>query len=335
MTNDFDTFLVALYTHVDDLYREHFAPVKPRRRGAAPDLSDSEVLTLAILAQYHGSRERDFIRYAARHLRAYFPRLLSQSQTNRRARDLSGVMVRMVGLLAQELGGEGSAYQVLDGLPVPLMRRCRGRRGRLFGPEASFGKAGSDRDFYYGVGLLICTSREGVITGFLAGPGGTNERWLAEALLAWRSDPGGEPWTREELPASNKRTGADYQGPSGPLWPREGVGAGSPGPYIADGGFAGALWTGHWRADYQAEVLTPGDYPRGGRARAVHRAWRHVVETVNSHLTCSLHLHYPGARSLWGLRARLAAKLAAFNMGIWLNRLFGRPDFAIATIFDW
>jgi hypothetical protein len=29
---------------------------------------------------------------------------------------------------------------------------------------------------------------------------------------------------------------------------------------------------------------------------------------------------------------RVAAKVAAYNLGILLNRLFGRPDFAFATL---
>ena len=74
-----DTFLVALYSTVDDLYQKYYAPHKPKRRGKKPDLSDSEVLTLAICAQWHGASQRAFIRYAAEHWRNYFPRLLSQS----------------------------------------------------------------------------------------------------------------------------------------------------------------------------------------------------------------------------------------------------------------
>ena len=39
-----------------------------------------------------------------------------------------------------------SAYQVLDGVSVPLMRRSRGRRQRCFGTEADFGHGGSDQE---------------------------------------------------------------------------------------------------------------------------------------------------------------------------------------------
>ena len=65
MIPNLDTFLVALYSTVDDLYQKHYAPHKPKRRGKNPDLSDSEVLTLVICAQWHGTSQRAFIRYAA------------------------------------------------------------------------------------------------------------------------------------------------------------------------------------------------------------------------------------------------------------------------------
>src|SRR5439155_21186115 len=93
MDLDLDTFLTTVYCVVDDLYRAEFAPAKPVRPGPRPRLSDGEVLALAILAQWQrGRSERAFLRYAGRRWRGYFPRLLSQSAFNRRARDLAGVL---------------------------------------------------------------------------------------------------------------------------------------------------------------------------------------------------------------------------------------------------
>ncbi len=54
---------------------------------------------------------------------------------------------------------------------------------------------------------------------------------------------------------------------------------------------------------------------------------------MNGHLIRTFGLHFPGARSKHGLLARIAAKLAAVNVGCWLNRLFGRPPLAFATLF--
>ena len=39
------------------------------------------------------------------------------------------------------------AYEVLDGVPVPLMRRWRGERQRCFAHEAAIDCGGSDRDW--------------------------------------------------------------------------------------------------------------------------------------------------------------------------------------------
>src|SRR5205823_4066701 len=112
---------------VDDLYWEHFASNKPVRPGRRPELSDSEVLTLAVLAQWrHDRSERAFLVYARNHLRPYFPRLLDQSAFNRRVRDLMGCLCALGPAIRQRvaaaLGLPPPTYEVLDGVPVPLMR---------------------------------------------------------------------------------------------------------------------------------------------------------------------------------------------------------------------
>jgi hypothetical protein len=63
------------------------------------------------------------------------------------------------------------------------------------------------------------------------------------------------------------------------------------------------------------------------------RSRRQLIETVNAGLVEGLHLAFPRARTPWGLLTRVAAKLVSFNLAIWLNRLFGRPELAVATLF--
>jgi hypothetical protein len=85
---DLDSFLVSLYVLVDDWWKLDRAS-RPPKPGRPALLSDPEVITLAILAQWPRFRsERDFWRYASWHLRPYFPALCSQSQLNRRIRAL-------------------------------------------------------------------------------------------------------------------------------------------------------------------------------------------------------------------------------------------------------
>lgn len=334
MTVEFDTFLVAVYTLVDDRYRAHFVDAKPARPGVAAEMSDSEVLTLMLVAQALGLTERAVVRRARAEWRGYFPRLLSQSAFNRRARDLAGVLVQLVPLLAAELGAATAAYQVLDGVPLPLARRCRGERQRLFGEEAAIGRGGSDRAWYYGCELLLAAAESGPVTGFVLGPANTDDRWFADALLCWRRDPRATPWTAADLPPSHRR-GGGHVGPTGPLWPRAGVGVPSTAPYLGDGAFGGAVWTPHWRDDYGAVVLRGRDLSpqKDAPVRRQFAGWRQLIETVNGQLSQVLGLAFPGAKTRWGLLTRVAAKLVTFNLGLWLNRHFGRPPFALASLF--
>jgi hypothetical protein len=343
MDIDVDTFLTTVYCVVDDLYQAQYAAQKPVRRGATVEMSDSEVLTVVILAQWQQDRsERALLRYAHAHWRGYFPRLLSQSAFNRRARDLLGVLCHLgpqVGGLVATLLADPPAYAVLDTVPVPLMRCCRGVRHHLFADEAAVGRGGSDRAWYYGLSLLTVVRADGALTGFVLGPATTEERWLAEALLRWRQDPAAPAPTAQDLApvlGPTHRAGGIRRGPPGPLGPRGAVGAPSPDPYLGDLGFAGAAWQAHWRTAYGAAVLTKADYAAAPQAEQEPAAqWlsrlRQVVETVNAVLTDLLGLPFPRARTYWGLLTRVAAKIAAFNVLLYLNHAYDRPTFAYAT----
>ncbi len=340
MKLDLDTFLITVYCVVDELYKTQFAAHKPTRPGRKPELSDSEVLTLALLAQWEPHRsETAFMDYAVKHWRSYFPQLVSRSDFNRRLRDLAGVLCQLGPALhartEQALGGT-AAYQVLDCVPVPLMRRCRGDRHRLFGREAAVGHGGSDDEWYYGVKLLASVTPQGTVSGFVLAPANTDDRWVAEALLCWRQDPTvpapGLAEVSRVLGPSHRR-GGKRRGPTGPLgWA---VSAGQPpdSPYLADVGFRGQAWRAHWQADYGAVVLLKSDYlgapsdPERRRARRWVSSLRQRVETVFEGLTDTFGLKFPRARSWWGLLARLGAKVAAFNLAIYVNHLFHRPIF--------
>ncbi len=334
MLPDLDTFLVTVYTHVDDLYQAHVAPQKPRRRGHQAEMADSEVVTLLILGQWTGRAEGSLLAQAAAAWGSYCPRLLERSAFNRRARDLAGALVALIPRVAEQLGATAAPYQVVDGVPVPLRRRCRGTRHRCFGDEAGIGRGGSDHDWYSGCELLVAATDQGVVTGFVYGPPATDDRPFAEALVCGRQSPPAVPWTAADLPPAH-RTGGVRVGPTGPLGPPDAVGDATPAPDLGDCGFAGAVWQAQWQRDYGATVLTPRDLApsRDHPARRQFAGWRQVIETINNQLEQVLHLWYPGAQTAWGLRTRIAAKLLAFNLGVLLNRRFGRSTFALATLF--
>jgi hypothetical protein len=121
---DLDSFLVSLYVLVDDWWRERHQPAT-RKPGRPASLSGSEVLTLAILAQWPRFRsERDFWRFASSHLRSYFPTLCSQSQLNRRVRALEPELRAFHGDLAETLADPAARSTAL--WTRPWCRRWRG-----------------------------------------------------------------------------------------------------------------------------------------------------------------------------------------------------------------
>ena len=163
---DLDSFLVSLYVLVDD-WRRRQRPADRPKPGRPALLSASEVLTLAILAQWPRFRsERDFWRFAQAHLRSYFPRLVSQDQLNRPIRALKSELRALQSGLAGKLADPSEAYRVMDTTLVPAIVRARARREGLFAGQASFGRWRSKAEWVYGFKVALVVSPEGVVTAF-------------------------------------------------------------------------------------------------------------------------------------------------------------------------
>ncbi len=100
---------------------------------------------------------------------------------------------------------------------------------------------------------------------------------------------------------------------------------------VADNGFAAGDWQQHWAEDYAIQVVTVPEAAPPALQRWFSSV-RQVIETVFAHLCESFGLKFPSTHTTWGLLTRVSAKLAAYNLGLWINRYWGRPDFAFATL---
>ena len=123
---DLDSFLVSLYVLVVEGWKVFHPSTAPRKPGRPALLCESEVLTLAILAQWPRFRsERDFWCFARAHLRPYFPSLCSQSQLNRRIQALE-LELRLLQLaFAEDLTEPSAVYPVMDTTLVRAMVMVR------------------------------------------------------------------------------------------------------------------------------------------------------------------------------------------------------------------
>jgi hypothetical protein len=177
---DLDSFLVSLYVLVDDWWKASHPPNAPRKHGRPALLCESEVLTLAILAQWPRFRsERDFWRFASSHLRPYFPALCSQSQLNRRIRALEPEMRLLQRAFAEDLTEPSALYRVMDTTLVPAIVRVRASRKGLFCGQASFGRSASKTEWVYGFKVALVVDSDGVITAFGLAPAASDERPIA------------------------------------------------------------------------------------------------------------------------------------------------------------
>jgi len=323
MELDLETFLTTLYVMVDDLYQQYVRPRMPAQRGPAPELSDSEVLCLGLAAQWRSGvpwkSERHFVRYALAHLRPLFPGMTSQSAFNRRLRRLWGAAILIQQAVAQQLR-TAQECEIMDCVPVPIARGARSFHPGWLADIARIGKGGNDR-YFYGLHLLLVVSGSGLATGWTLAAGNVQDRWLAELLLSSRA---GVP----------QLSGPRNRGPEPPtdwLGPIQSCGPACHGPILADLGYDGEAWYQHWTEDYGAQIITPPVRKRH-KARQWFSSLRQVVETAFSSLCDSFGLQFPRAHTCWGLLTRIGAKLAAYNLGILINRTYGRPDFAFATL---
>lgn len=336
---DLETFLVTVYTLLDDLLPD-FVPCS--HRGRPTKVSDAEVLTLSLTQQLlMPTYESRFLLFVRNYWTSYFPRQLSQSAFNKRVRKLEPYIPSIALSLAPkalELLDGCSPYELVDGVGIELMNLSRGQRTSLFGPEADRGRCGVPKRSFYGFKAVVAAHPAGPLTGWVVGPASTEERWLMEGLLTWRADPHA-PAPNDSmlggLLAPRHRPKFPHQkGPKGAMDGRGvGVRQSEARIYVCDLGYAGKKWDEHWMQTWGACVLTPEDVEESGDKRLFFKA-RQVVEAILSAVGLGDKMARLGARSECGARARLSMRFLAHNMRCFLNATWGRPTLAALDVLS-
>ena len=129
MDADLDTLATALYVWTDDMLKScpQRAPWRPPV-GISPQLSDAELVTLAVLQALLGYvSESRWLRFARRQLRGLFPCLPGQSGYNKRLRKLAATMAWLIRTLARDTSLWADDVWVVDSTPVECGRSKAGR----------------------------------------------------------------------------------------------------------------------------------------------------------------------------------------------------------------
>lgn len=262
------------------------------RPGPIGRVSDQELIALAVAQAITGlCSDRQFLGTIGRLLPGYFPALPDQSQYNRRLRRLTP-QITTVQLMVAELIAEGR-IRLVDGTLISCANYPGCASRSEFAGHASYGYCPSKSEFVWGMRLVVIADIKGVPVGYdLVGPKTGQERDSALDLAA--AHPGSV--------------------------------------LFADGGF----WGREYDASMQLidiELITPDKHQLGRRppSEIAKARIRLVIESVFSNLKTQMRLETHLAKTLPGLVQRIAQRLLALTLAMFLNTLLGRPPRALAA----
>ena len=170
--------ILELFCHVDDFcqWMATWENAKllgvARKRGPAPRLSLSEVMT--ILIHFHQSHYRDFKAYykqhVSQHMRSEFPGLVSYTRiVELMPSALPALYFYLYGRFGQTTG-----VAFIDSTPLPVCHNKRIGRHRLFADVAARGK--SSMGWFYGFKLHLIVNDQGELLAFQRTPGNVDDR---------------------------------------------------------------------------------------------------------------------------------------------------------------
>lgn len=297
MDQPFETFLTGLYTIVDDWYQAEGARLLASKPGAKPVFSDSEVLTLSLAQHWCGyTSEREWLRVVRQNFLPLFPRLVSQSEFNRRARNLCRLLNELRRALVCRLGAQRAEYRLIDGTPIHVRHwRRAGRTGRqrLLLPGAALGYCAAKRETFYGYILVVLTTPTGIITDWELIPANAPEREAALDLL--------EPYRHLRV--------------------------------LGDKGYLDRRRQEWLATHHDNHLFTPKRQNQEPLPPAWERLLLRVrkrIETAIAQAKTVFGLERPGARTFWGLGSRLVARLTGLTIAAYVNHQQGRSPLALA-----
>jgi Transposase DDE domain len=263
-----------------------------RQKNARRTLTDAEVATLCVAQAVMGiSSDREFLAVARKRLGELFPSLPKQPGFHKRRRRLTETIEWLIGVFAADCPGHSDPVVLLDSTPVECGRSLETVRRSELADACGYGYCRSHSRWFWGMRLHLCCAPDGTPRASILAPADQPEREVALRLLP-HALHGGEQ-------------------------------------VVCDKGYAGREFAAEVEARFAAEVLRPNRKDEPGTGPALSMI-RQRIESVFWTLKDRLGLERHRARTLTGLRARIASKLLALAAGVWVNTLLGLPSRSFA-----
>lgn len=182
-----DIFTI-IYVLVDDWYQAKGNKLLKGKPGAKPEFTDSEVITLMLAQEFIPfPSETQYIGFIRANYLALFPKLVDQSQFNRRARALRLLVEQLRRYWLVQKGWHLGNRYLLDTKPVPVLGYKRNKSRSDFSGSASFGQCVSRNLKYFGYKLVTVSTLFGIPMVYDLVPANTDERKAAEAVIDYFS----------------------------------------------------------------------------------------------------------------------------------------------------
>jgi hypothetical protein len=181
--------IIIVFVLVDDWYQSEGHKLLIGKAGAKPEFTDSEMITLMLMQEFIPfPSETQYVGFIRANYLALFPKLVDQSQYNRRARSLRLLVEQLRRYWVVQKGWHLHSRYLLDTKPVPVLGYKRDKRRSDFAGNANYGKCASRNLHYFGYKLVTVTTLNGIPMVYDLVPANTDERAAAETIidyLAW------------------------------------------------------------------------------------------------------------------------------------------------------
>ena len=286
MITDFDDLCLWTYVIVDDILIK-LAPLL-RRPGPPPPCSDSELITMILVAECKGwDIETQLLSDFSQHPHL-FPILPCQTRLNRRRRNLGTIINRIRQMLLSDIEAASEKLCIIDSLPIPVIQfhlaPSSSNNWSCYG--ADYGRVESRKQTIFGYKLHLLVTASGVIVDFELAPASANDLLVGYELLSGHQDK----------------------------------------QVIGDKAYINTQIKDQLAQLNRIDLITLPRRNQKQQISRQTKRWinqiRQIVETVNGQLSQQFHIQNNHAHSFWGVCTRLYTKLTAHTLGIYLNQLF-------------
>jgi len=294
---DVELFMICVYCLIcDELYPAFCQRYgRARRAGFAPQLSDCECLTIEVVGQYLGyDRQEKLYKQMKDRFGYLFPALDDRVAFVRQSANLWQVKAFIQKHIVYLLDGHKAPYQIIDTLPIPVLKLARAKRRKIFRKAPAFTFPPATKGY--------CAAKDEDYFGFKGGLRMTDYGLIvhADILQAY----GHDATCRDDL--------------------LEGVQSDT--TVIGDCAFLDLEWQQDCYEKDRIAVLTPiKSNMKMTQDRKpfilpkIGNTIRRLIETVFAQLTGRFHIAAMRARDSWHLLNLFYTKILAHTICVWLN----------------